>query len=215
MGRVTEEDPRYLRVRASLVSAVLELAADAPPENISVSQLTAAASVSRTTFYSHSSSPAELLADTLVAEVRPDLEVLAERMTEPGADYVGLWREIYLVLLGHVKRHRRIYEHLLNANSAALNSFLGYLEDLAGRYVDAVSERFTDGSVTELWRTMAVQQQVHNTVAMVTAWLQTKLADAPEVVLDTYLTLAPPWQLARPDESGHISLRRGVRRSSS
>ncbi|MGC4152354.1 MAG: TetR/AcrR family transcriptional regulator [Propionicimonas sp.] len=214
MGRITEEDPRYLRVRASLTRAILELAADMPPEEIPVSQLTAAAGVSRTTFYSHASSPAELLAGTLEAELRPDLDILAERMGESGADYLALWREIYLVLLGHVEQHRGIYETLLATHSFAMYSLLGYLEEVAGRYVDAVSEHFTDGGVTALWRTMAIQQQVHNTIAMITAWLQTQLADPPEAVLETYLTLAPPWQLARPDASGHISLRRGVRRTS-
>jgi AcrR family transcriptional regulator len=54
--RVTEEDPRYLRVRASLVAALFELAAEVPADEISVSQLASAAGVSRTTFYSHSSS---------------------------------------------------------------------------------------------------------------------------------------------------------------
>mgnify|MGYP000965533580 CR=1 FL=1 len=69
--RVTEEDPRYLRVRASLVSALFELAAEVPADEISVSQLASAAGVSRTTFYSHSSSPAQLLADTLVDRLAP------------------------------------------------------------------------------------------------------------------------------------------------
>ncbi|MGC3954763.1 MAG: TetR/AcrR family transcriptional regulator [Propionicimonas sp.] len=214
MARITEEDPRYLRVRASLTAAILELATAVPPEEIPVSQLTAAAGVSRTTFYSHASSPAQLLAEALVAELRPGLDVLAERMSESGADYLGLWREIYLVLLGHVEHHRGIYETLLATNSFAMYSLLGYFEEVAGRYVDAVSEHFADGGVTRLWRIMAVQQQVHNIIAMITAWLQTQLADPPEVVLETYLTLAPPWQLARPDASGHISLRRGVRHAS-
>lgn len=213
MARITENDPRYVRVRASLVAALLELAAEVPPEEIPVSQLAAVAGVSRTTFYSHAASPTQLLAETLVAELRPDLEVLAERMSESGADYLALWRKIYLVLLGHVERHRVIYETLLATNSLAMYSLLGYLEEVAGRYVDAVSEHFADGTVSRLWRTMAVQQQVHNILAMITAWLQTELEDPPEVVLQTYLTLAPPWQLARPDASGRITLRRGVRRT--
>jgi hypothetical protein len=40
------------------------------------------------------------------------------------------------------------------------------------------------------------------------AWVTSSLADPPEEVVDTYLSLAPPWQLARADEHGTISLRR-------
>ena len=80
--RVTEEDPRYLRVRASLVSALFELAAEVPADEISVSQLASAAGVSRTTFYSHSSSPAQLLADTLVDRLDTDLLARAYRFSE-------------------------------------------------------------------------------------------------------------------------------------
>ena len=54
----------------------------------------------------------------------------------------------------------------------------------------------------------APQLQVRGSIAMIKAWLDTDLADPPEVVIDTYLTLAPPWQLARPDETGHIAMRR-------
>lgn len=211
MARITEEDPRYVRVRASLVSAVLELAAEVPAEELSVSQVAALARVSRTTFYSHASSPSQLLAATLVSEVQPKLDVLAERMSHAGVDYVALWREIYLVLLDHVMQHRRIYETLLSSNSFALSSVLEYLEEVATRYVEAVSDHFTGEPVTPLWRTMAVKQQVQNTVAMIAAWLDTELADPPETVVETYLTLAPPWQLARPDASGQIHLRRITR----
>lgn len=206
--RVTEEDPRYLRVRASLVAALFELAAEVPADEISVSQLASAAGVSRTTFYSHSSSPAQLLADTLVDRLAPRLDVLADEMTVPGVEYVELWREAYTVLLEHVREHRAVYETLLATSSFALSSLMQYLESVATRSVDAVVAQFTEPHVTPLWRTMAIQQQVRGSIAMIKAWLDTGLADPPEVVIDTYLTLAPPWQLARPDETGHIGMRR-------
>jgi hypothetical protein len=53
-----------------------------------------------------------------------------------------------------------------------------------------------------------VSQQAHNMMSVLRAWLLTDLADPPEAVVDTYFTLAPPWQLGRADEHGHISLRR-------
>lgn len=214
MGRSTEEDPRYLRVRGNLVSALLDLAAESPVDELSVSELAAAAGVSRTTFYSHSSSPSQLLADTLISQLQPELDGWASQMSRTGADYTGMWREVYVALLEHVQRHRRIYEGLFSANSSALTSLLDYLETVASRYVDAVGTHFVDQEITPLWRAMAIQQLVHNTVAMIRAWLQTGLEDPPEAVVDTYLTLAPPWQLARPDESGRIRMHRGARRAS-
>ncbi|MBK7822751.1 MAG: TetR/AcrR family transcriptional regulator C-terminal domain-containing protein [Tessaracoccus sp.] len=208
MARITEEDPRYLRVRASLVSALFELAAEVPADEISVSQLASAAGVSRTTFYSHSSSPAQLLADTLVERLAPRLDALADEMTVPGVEYVELWREAYTALLEHVQEHRAVYETLLATSSFTLSSLVQYLESVATRSVDAVVAQFAEPHVTALWRTMAIQQQVRGSIAMIKAWLDTGLADPPDVVIDTYLTLAPPWQLARPDETGHITLRR-------
>jgi len=207
-GRAKVEDPRYIRVRASLVGALLDLAAETPVEDISVSQLTTAAGVSRTTFYGHASSPTQLLADTLIAELRPQLEDIVEAMSHPGVDYVGQWRRLYRVLLEHVQHRARIYKTMLGSNSLALSFVLDFLEDVSTRNVDAVIAQFTGEQISPLWRTMAIQQQVRNTVAMIVAWLQTGMTDPITTVIDTYLTLAPPWQLARPDAAGQIAMRR-------
>ncbi len=208
MARSTTEDPRYLRVRAKLVDALLELARTRPAEEITVSELAAAAGVARTSFYSHASSPAQLLADVLVGELRPRLATLAESMSHSAAHYVDIWRAIYLALLDHVRAHRPIYELITSGNSAVFSALISCFEEAARRYVDAIRDRLDDPPVTDLWAAMAVQQQVHNMIAVIGAWIATGMTDSPEAVVDTYMTLAPPWQLARPDESGRISLRR-------
>lgn len=208
MGRSTTDDPRYLRVRAKLVAALLDLARTRPAEEITVSELTAAAGVSRTAFYSHAGSPAQLLADVLVGELRPRLATLAESMSHPGARYVDLWRAIYMTLLEHVQAHRRIYELITSGNSAVFSALISCFEEAARRYVDAIRDRLDGPPVTELWAAMAVQQQVHNMIAVIGAWIATGMLEPAEAVVDTYMTLAPPWQLARPDEYGRVSLRR-------
>lgn len=212
-GRNTQSDPRYLRVRESLREAILSLARDRPCEEISVSELTAAAGISRTTFYSHASSPSQLLADVLVDELRPELERLAEEMSHPGAHYVELWKDVYRVLLDQVRRHDRVYTTMLEANSPAFGVLLDYLETVSRRNVEAVVTQFDGQPGSTLWRAMAVKQLVHNTVAMIAAWVQTGMADSPEWVIATYLTLAPPWQLARPDADGKIVMRRKFHRA--
>lgn len=73
--RRPEDDPRFQRVREQLVRAVVDLAAEKPAEQISVSELTARARVARTTFYKHAESPAGLLAAHLINQVRPKIEI--------------------------------------------------------------------------------------------------------------------------------------------
>lgn len=208
MRRPTAHDPRYRRVRQLLVDALLELAGSRPAETITVAELTATAGVSRAAFYGHSTSPARLLADVLIDELRPRLDILAEQMGQDHADYVELWRAIYIALLQHVGSHHAVYEVLTAHESAVSSALTSYFEEAASRYVQAVTSRLAGPPVSELWTVMAVSQQAHNMIAVIHAWILTGMRDAPEDVVEVYLTLAPPWQLARPDADGRISLRR-------
>lgn len=204
--RTKLDDPRYQRVRRSLVAAILQLAGSRPAESISVSELAGAAGVSRAAFYGHAVSPAALLADTLVAELRPGLDLLAEEMSHPGVDYVVLWRRVYRVLLDHVARHRAVYEVITARESAVSAALTRYFEDAARAYVLDVVARLQGPPVSDLWLAMATSQQAHNMLAVIRSWIVTGLVDPPEAVIDTYLTLAPPWQLARAEDDGTISL---------
>ena len=90
--------------------------------------------------------------------------------------------------------------------SSALES---YFEQAAATYVAAVSSHLDDDPPTALWQAMAIAQTARDMTAVIRAWVRTNLADPPDRVVDTYFTLAPPWQLARADETGRITLRRG------
>lgn len=204
----TNSDPRFQRVRRQLVDAVLLLGGQRPAESITVAELTSAAGVSRAVFYAHASSPAALLADVLIAELRTGLDGLAEQMSRPGADYVALWRRIYLTLLDHVQAHRAVYEVLTTQESAVTSALVSYFEEAARQYITAITALLTEPPTGELWAAMAINQQAHNMIAVIRSWIVTGLVDPPETVVDVYLTLAPPWQLARPDADGRISLRR-------
>lgn len=208
MRRPTAHDPRYRRVRQLLVAALLELAGTRPAETITVAELTASAGVSRAAFYGHASSPARLLAEVLIGELRPRLDTLAEQMGRDQADYVELWRSIYLALLEHVGRHAAVYTVLTAHESAVSSALTSYFEEAASRYVEAMNARLAGPPLGELWTVMAVSQQAHNMIAVIHAWILTGLRDSPEHVVEVYLTLAPPWQLARPDADGRVSLKR-------
>lgn len=208
MSRATEDDPRYQRVRQRLVEAVLELAGSRPAESITVSELAAAAGVSRAAFYGHAPSPATLLSDALIGELRPSLESLADQMTLPNADYIGLWRQIYLNLLEHVGSHRDVYRMISSQESSVSSALTTFFEQAARRYVQAIKSQLDGPALTPLWEAMAVTQQAHNMLSVIRAWILTDFVDSPAEVVNTYLTLAPPWQLARADAAGHISLRR-------
>ncbi len=209
--RPRADDPRYQRVRGRLVEAIFELAGSRPAETVGVSELTSAAGVSRAAFYGHAASPAALLSDALIAELRPSLDVLAEQMSHPGVDYIGLWRQIYLTLLDHVRTHRAVYEVITARESAVSSALTTYFEEAATMYVMDIVDQIEGPPMTALWVVMAINQQAHNMLAVIRSWILTGLADPPETVVDTYLTLAPPWQLARPDDRGRISLHRALR----
>lgn len=208
MSRNPAEDPRYQRVRRQLIATLLQLAGERPAETITVAELASSASVSRATFYAHGSSPAALLAATLIGELRPRLDALAEQMSHPGADYVGLWRRIYRELLQHVLDHRAVYEVITSRDSTVSSALTNYFEEASSRYLHAITGLLTGPPVSPLWTAMAISQQAHSMVAVIHAWIATGMTDPPEQVVDVYLTLAPPWQLARPNPDGSITLRR-------
>ena len=59
-SKIDSSDPRALRTRSKLVGAFHVAIADSDPSAMSVSSLTQAAGVNRTSFYSHFSSPEDL-----------------------------------------------------------------------------------------------------------------------------------------------------------
>src|SRR5580700_333100 len=59
-SKIDSSDPRALRTRSKLVDAFHAAIADSDPAAMSVSSLTQAAGVNRTSFYSHFSSPEDL-----------------------------------------------------------------------------------------------------------------------------------------------------------
>ncbi len=208
--RRPEDDPRFQRVRDQLVRAVTELAAEKPAEQITVSELTAKAGVARTTFYKHAESPAQLLASHLIRQIRPKIEPLATLLDDAGADYLLRWREIMIELLEYARANEQIYSRIFSVDgqSVVLAMLSAYFEQVFGEYVESFVQHVDGGMPSQLWVTMAISQQVHNLIAIIGSWLRTGMEESPEAVVSTYMSLAPPWQLAKFSPSGRTSLRR-------
>lgn len=208
-GRNPEDDPRYQRTRKALLDALLALAAERPAVTISVSELTSRAGVSRSSFYAHASSPADLLADHLIASLAPRLERLATVLTDDPDHFLDRTREVYIDLLREVRAERAVYVHVFAETGSGT-----VLTRLRGRFRQA-SEAFVRDLVNhlaehpgELWVRMAVAQHSSSLIIMIDSWLSAGADRSAEEVVDTYLSLAPPWQLVRLDERGLASIGR-------
>lgn len=195
-------------MRKLLVTALFDLASTRPAESISVAELTAAAGVSRAAFYGHAPSPAALLAAALIAEIDPSLRASLDGMCRLGADYVEGWRRIYLDLLSHTDERQAVYRVAMSHDSSVCSALTTHFEEVTEPCIRTIRSHFDGPQPTPLWTRIAVTQQAHNMISVMRAWVTSELVDPPEDVVDTYLSLAPPWQLARADEHGTISLRR-------
>ncbi len=209
MGK-PEDDPRFQRVRRQLIEAVTELATEKPAEDISVSELTAKAAIARTTFYKHADSPAQLLADHLIRQIQPKIEPLTTLLNDADTHYLLRWRTIMVELLEHARDNQQIYSRVFTADgqSVVLAMMSAYFEKVFGEYVESFVEHVDGDAPSDLWVSMAISQQVHNLVTVIGSWLRTGMKDSPEMVVTTYISLAPPWQLAKFSPSGRTSLRR-------
>lgn len=217
--RSTETDPRYLRTRQALLDALLRLTAQRPAQSVTVSELTALAGVSRSSFYAHAASPADLLADHLSARLGPHLDLLGSVLTDSPEHFQERTREVYVDLLREVSESKEVFVHVFAETGSGT-----VLARLRTRFRVA-SEAFVSDLLThldeppgELWTRMAVAQHSESLIIMIDSWLSSGAEKQPEDVVDTYLSLAPPWQLVRLDPGGratigrHRSLVRGRRR---
>lgn len=202
-------DPRYVRVRGQLNDAARQLALAKPADTITVAELARGAGISRTTFYQHGESPAQFIADLVVDILQPYLDELTQAISQPSEDYLLHWRDIYVRMLTELRGHRELLGALFTGEQPVV---VGHITRRLTRtfdaYVDEFKSHLEGESVSELWTEMASAQQVYNLIAVLVAWLGTEMKESPDVVVNTYLSLAPPWQLARFQSDGSLSLRR-------
>lgn len=100
-------DPQFRRSQSALRAAIYELASTRSPTDVSVTELCRAAGVTRETFYRHASSPLQLLADALDAEIArlPRAWGKAVAVQDPAR----LFPDTARAILRHVALHAEVY----------------------------------------------------------------------------------------------------------
>ncbi|MFC5280297.1 TetR/AcrR family transcriptional regulator [Arcanobacterium canis] len=201
-------DPRYLRSRELLRAAAFELALTKRPDDISIAELTKRAGVSRGTFYAHASTPPEFIAHMLLSEIAPILEPIGSVITDHGSDYLRYVRNAYGDLLRSVVKRNDIYRNifLTSPESTAVAHIAQYLRQIATRYVDSFAH-YNAQPLTPLWRFMAIEQQVSNFLVLIRSQLRTNQDVFSESTVNTFMSLVPPWQLARFNSDGRFDMR--------
>lgn len=197
------EDPRFQRVCAALRSTVLELSSTDPVESISVARVSEVAGVHRTSFYSHASSPVELLVTALASEFEPVFDALLAEDLEPAV----FWTSFYRVALQEVKSRKQIWIVAVRSGSAMLGGMQRVFKEAAAEAFPHVMGDWR-AEDTGLWLEVALQQTSSNLMALITAWSLEGLKTPVEDLVGQYRTLAPPWQLAHRDEDGRITMAR-------
>lgn len=188
-------DARQRRSRERLHAAVLELAETRAVDELSVTEVAAAAGVHRSTFYEHAASPVALLQQALVSELDTLRdELLADTTTDVEQAVTRTTRAV----LHHVERHADIYRRGLGAGSgaASLHAMLSghFLEtsrrlgELARVDVRVPVPDVADDVVADA----AIRFIADGTVGVIEGWL-----DAPQPRVDdfmrVYVSLLPAW----------------------
>lgn len=207
-NRDVELDPRFRRVREKLLRASTELAARKPIDEVSVAELSTAAGVHRTSFYSHAASPVGLLADSFKAELGPALAEQRKSLTDAEVSFAAYWRDFYTLVLTHVQDHRDIYRNAVASDSALLPALHNFFTDQVAESLGLMVHWWRGINPSKLWLNLAAQQVSSNTMALVVAWANLGFAPTIRELLEEYRTLVPPWQLARRDPDGTVNMTR-------
>jgi AcrR family transcriptional regulator len=183
-------DPRMARTDRTLDEAIVRLASQRPVSQISVAELTAAAGLSRPTFYSRFGSPLELLISVLGA----DLEVLYRREArwraeESPADEDALRRATGQVV-DHVARFADVYRQTLGnpADRGVYQALVQHFTEYSLAYMAAA----TGPDVPATGHELIAQFVSHGFAGAIEAWLADGELTTDQLV-DAVVASAPAW----------------------
>jgi AcrR family transcriptional regulator len=190
-------DPRKQRSQARLYAAALELAADRPMSELSVTHIAEAAGVHRSTFYEHADSPQALVEAALTAE----LDLLRDALMSDRSDAATSLDTVTRGVLEHVLRHADIYRRELSDGGGALHAMLsrhfrGTSEALIERgrvAIDIAVEGTPRSDVTDA----AARFLADGTVGLIDGWLRLPHPQVEQFLL-LYAALLPDWWPHRP-----------------
>ncbi len=163
-------DARVVRTRDSLRTAALDLVAEAEWNEISVTDITKRARVSRPTFYLHYASLDELAADALIEQIRASADAGGEPDSSdiPGA-LVDFLRE--------VNQHRVVYRRMIGARSVA-----GIAREMVAGHL---AERLVQWRVAGADADESAQFIAGGILGFLSYWLRSDETESSERVLDT------------------------------
>lgn len=190
-------DPRKQRSRDSLYAAALDLAAERPISELSVTQIADAAGVHRSTFYEHADSPGSLVEAALTAELDLLRDALLADRSDPAVALLTVTRGV----LEHVIRHVDVYRRELSAGGGALHAMLsrhfrGTTEALIERgsvQIPVSVEGMPAADVADA----AARFLADGTVGLIDGWLRHPRPRV-ERFLRLYPALLPDWWPHRP-----------------
>jgi AcrR family transcriptional regulator len=188
-------DARQRRTRAALHAAVLALAAEGDPGEITVTALAERAGVHRSTVYEHGGSPLGVLQAALAEE----LDALREQHLRdvPAEQTAAALREVTLGVFAHVERHAAVYRNLDGASGATLHAFLSEHFQTSTRMLLAqasLSIPFAVAGVDPaLVEDATVRYVADGVVGLIAVWLHTDEPRDPAEPLALVGHLMPAW----------------------
>lgn len=114
-------DARQRRTSLKLAEVILRLANDRRPSELTVSEVTSAAGINRSTFYQHAVSPTDLLENVLRAE----LDDIRTRYLPSSAGGTGptMLGDVTVAVLEHINSHATIYSRGLDGSSGSASLY--------------------------------------------------------------------------------------------
>ncbi|MEV8272386.1 TetR/AcrR family transcriptional regulator [Microbacterium sp. NPDC077184] len=182
--------PAPLRSPARLHTAILDLARERAPEQLTATEIARHAGVHRSTFYEHADTPASLLVDAL----RADLDGIRHRyLDDPDVDVDDAVVVTTRAVLAHIERFEPIYQRGLRSPEGSVRALLSthfrdslrMLED-AGRVTSPVTATGHDGA---FGLEATARFIAGGAVGLLEAWLAEPPPRAPELYLDAFASL--------------------------
>ncbi|RUR00961.1 TetR/AcrR family transcriptional regulator [Labedella endophytica] len=183
-------DPRSARTVAALRDALRESLATHALDEVTVASLCRAAGVQRTTFYTHASSVAELLAGLLTEEIDEQLDVHpdSDATVEDVARAFQATLESGFEVVG---RDRALFRVALDANASAL--LRRHLAELMTRRLHIALDIWTAlGVARDVDRRIAVPFAAGALAASVEAWASLDDTDTAAYAIGVRDQM-PPW----------------------
>ncbi|ROR82100.1 transcriptional regulator, TetR family [Plantibacter flavus] len=192
-------DARQRRTRARLARTILQLAAERPTSEISVSEIAAQAGINRSTFYQHAAAPCELL-ESVLAEELTELS-LTHLSTVSTDDAAAVIARVTVATLRHLDERADVYRVGLGDDviGASLQPMLNRI------FTATILDVFERGAITfphadclneeqrELFVRSAALFVAAGSVATFRVWLDTPAPRDIASFLEVTSVLLPSW----------------------